>query len=783
MATRKISQVRSVRERQALNLRSLRPGLAALLLLLCVLLGLMFAYYERPFVRVDIGSRTDYTYISGFHAREFSPIEPSLSFAWPARSDTLVIEEALNPALGMVTVTLDDFRPSTDFPRRLIAVYANEQRLTTLDDRGGKREFKLLLPDGIARSGLKLRLESIPDKISAVPPVQALQATFSGARTYRWSDGQGRIYFPAIGHGPLRLDVQTAVFHPDNQPVNASLYANGQFITALPEYRDTRRLSLLLSEQVLASGDLSLELRSDVFRDPRPLGILMDEIALSPADLGVGQRGMLPPWSAFGFGVLIILGAYLSLRMLKLPVWWTCGALAALVFIGAWALANYRLPMGLYLQPLALLVLCGALITPLMERFAGWLFRQVGIELDPWLGRMLVLIFIVGFWLKAGGMVFPSMRSIDISWHMDRVRLILDGQLAEIYKPGAFSESVMPIDEWGQNRPVIPYSPFFHIFSTVFALVPWWSMELSANLMSAFLDTSRVFLLAILALKAGLSTRATLLAVLMYAVTPFTFLLHSWGNVPTTFGMWWTLVCTVVIVGLYPRLTQRGPFIVLTLLTLATMLFYTVMAVFYALFVIGFVLIMWLRPAAVDKRPLRAIVLATGLGVLLSVLIYYGQYIPGMIERTIPYMTSLATKGSQSVGVERASFGEYLWSYVPHLDYHFWPGDYLYYGVAIPVLFAIPGFLALRRQPVVWAILAAWYSVAVFFLIAGARMSMVDKQLFYVFPAICICWAIYAERLWRSGWWARVMLVAIYIFTLFAAIDLWIIRIMRSPVE
>ena len=765
-----------------LSLGSFRSRFPLLLLIVCVLGALLLAYNQRPFVRVDIGARDDYVYLTGFHAREFSPTEPSRSFSWSAGSDTLDIQEALNPSFRMVTITLDDFRPSTQFPRRLIAVYANEQRLTTLSDRGGEREFRILLPDAV-QAGLKLRLEAIPDKIADVPPVQALTAVFSGARTYRWSDGQGRISFPAIGHGPLRLDLQTAVFHPDNQPVNARLFANGHYIADLPEYRDARHLSVLLTEQVLASGDLSLELRSDVFTDPRPLGVLLDSVALSPADLGIGQRGMLPPWSAIAFGLLIAVSAYASLRLLKVPGWWAFALLGLVLAIGAWALARYRAQMGLYLQPLTVLMLFSAVLTVLSERLTAWLFDRLGLELQPWLRRALVMIFIVGFWLKAGGMVFPSMRSIDISWHMDRVRLILDGHLAEIYKPGAFSESVMPIDEWGQNRPVIPYSPFFHIFSTAFALLPWWPMELSANLMSALLDTSRVFLIAILALKAGLSSRATLLAVLMYAITPFTFLLHSWGNVPTTVGIWWTLVCTVVIVGLYTRLHERGPFIVLTLLTLATMLFYTVMAVFYGLFVFTFLLIMWSRPAPVDKKPLRAIVLATLLGVVLSLLIYYGQYIPGMIERTLPYMASLATQGSQSVGVERAPFSEYLWSYVPHLDYHFWPNDYLYYGVAIPALFAIPGFLALRKHYVLWAILASWYTIAVLFLIAGARMSMVDKQLFYVFPAMCLCWAIYAERLWQRSWWAKAMVSAIYVFTLFAAMDLWIIRIIRSPVE
>ncbi|HEU5085995.1 MAG TPA: hypothetical protein VFT99_01075, partial [Roseiflexaceae bacterium] len=359
---------------------------------------------------------------------------------------------------------------------------------------------------------------------------------------------------------------------------------------------------------------------------------------------------------------------------LATPRWIAFGLAAAVLVIGAWALATFRASMGLYLQPLALLVLVSALLTPPVERFVDWVFRKLDIPLEPWLRRALMLAFLLGIWLKGGGIVFPSMRAIDISWHMDRVRWILDGNLAAMYQPGAFSESVMPINEWGPNRPVIPYSPFFHIFATSFALIPWWPMELSANLFSVAADASRVFLIAILARKSAFSNRATLLAALMYAVTPFTFLLHSWGNVPTTFGMWWTLVATVVIVALYPRLNERGPLVLLTLVTLLTLLFYTVMAVFYVLFVIAFLVILRVRPASVDRRPIRAVLIATGVAIVLSLVIYYGQYIPGIVERTIPYLTSVATEGSQSVGVEREPFAMYLWRYVPHLDYHMWPG-------------------------------------------------------------------------------------------------------------
>jgi hypothetical protein len=134
-----------------------------------------------------------------------------------------------------------------------------------------------------------------------------------------------------------------------------------------------------------------------------------------------------------------------------------------------------------------------------------------------------------------------------------------------------------------------------------------------------------------------------------------------------------------------------------------------------------------------------------------ATLIYYGQYIPPIVERTIPYMLSLAASGPESVGVARPPFSDYLFSFWRHLRYDMRPDGFLYYGLLIPLAFVVPSFVALRKRPLLWVMLAAWFSVGTLFMLVGYRVSMVDKQLFYIVPAICLCWAIYAERFWRRG--------------------------------
>jgi hypothetical protein len=265
------------------------------------------------------------------------------------------------------------------------------------------------------------------------------------------------------------------------------------------------------------------------------------------------------------------------------------------------------------------------------------------------------------------------------------------------------------------------------------------------------------------------------------------FLLHSWGNLPTAFGLWLTMLCNTVILCWWERLGERRVLLSLTGLLLLTFLLYTVTGVFMGVFLVTLTVLAWLNSLrggqwASLTKALRPLWIASGAALVLAILIYYGQYLPPIIARTVPYMSTVFTRGPESVGVERLPFGQYLWSYAPHLDYRIWPGDYLYYGIAVPLLFTIPGFLAMRGRPVPWTVFAAWGTVALLFMLAGYRISMVDKQLFYLLPVLCVCWAVYAERIWERWAWGRWLILALLAYSLYAAVDQWILRIVTSPV-
>jgi hypothetical protein len=445
------------------------------------------------------------------------------------------------------------------------------------------------------------------------------------------------------------------------------------------------------------------------------------------------------------------------------------------VLVGAtWAMLGAHGTMGYYLPRLALLGVASLALVLLLDPLVAWVFARAGVPLQPQARYGLLLLFLGGVWLKAGAMLWPYFVGIDVSWHMERVRWVLDGRLAEMYRPGGFSESVMPASEWGDERPLIPYSPFFYIFGTVFTLSPL-PLVMTAYMFSALVDNSRVFLIALLARKGGFSTSTALLGAALYAVTPVTFLLHSWGNIPTTFGLWWTLVSTVFIVVAYQRLHRPWPFATLTLLLTGTFLLYTVTATFMGGFLVLLAGALWWLNRAEGRRPIYAMLWATVAASGLALLIYYGQFIAPIIERTLPYFSQTIREGQSAIGLEQETWGQYLSKFPDRLDYS---GRPLYYGLLIPLLF-YPLALWLGPTRRLLAVLLSALALALLFLVVGLRVPMVDKQVFYMIPFAALAGGVVWARLWRRGRIGRIVTLLWYGFTLVAALDLWLYRVVN----
>ena len=595
-------------------------------------------------------------------------------------------------------------------------------------------------------------------------------------RTFRWSTGPAGVTIPDIGRGAWVGQINVLTAHPDSAPVEAVLHLSDGNTVRLPDMAEARVIHHLIPASATNSGSLELEITSNLYQEQtasaRTLGVAVFGFGATTAS----SRPWLPPFLAFGLLCVIGLGAALSLRLTGLAGAWAVGGAAAIVAGLIAQLMLHRTPTVFWLPGLAVLSWVTVGLVAGLRKIVPWLCAKGGVDIDQTALTTLLLLFTGGFWLKAGGALYPYMIAIDVHWHMDRVRWILDGRLGEMYRPGAFNESVMPANEFGANRPTIPYSPFFHIFATSFAIFPW-ALETTAKVFSAVVDNSRVFIIYFLARSFGLSRRAGLLGATLYAVFPATFLLHSWGNVPTTFGMWWTLISSSFIIGAWGRLRERKVFIWLTALLLITFLIYTVMAVF-----MGMVLTLWIVFVATQHREQRpqawALSWAMALAFGLSIAIYYGLYIPDIIRKTIPYFQQSFTQGVESVGATpyQATWSDNVWAYSTRL----WNN-----GLMIPLLLTPLAIWRLGRQKArsdskLWLgmqWICAMFFVSLLFVPIDRTVPMVDKHVFFLMPVWGILMGYLFDQAVQRWRWSSIVIASGYAALLIAALELWMRRI------
>ncbi len=776
----------------ALSIRQawrVQPFVPPTLLALLTLVLLTLAYSVRPTVWLDLGNYYDSIFVQNFHARELDAAAPEHVFAWDAATAELVLPGGYHSHI-LIEVQADPNLP--DRPLGLVALSVNDIPVSM--PRSSSHRFTAFVPaEQAAAPELHLRLRPALTGGPEPDPAVVQQVAVAPARTYRWSRAESRLVFPGLGRGAWQVNLDLVTAHPNGEPVNAQLAANGVHLVSLPDSNQLRRVSLLVPAALMDSGNLELTVQANTYPDPRPLGVFLADVQLAPIS---PPRALFPPPLILLSGMGMALGLYAVLAILLVgilprqaaPMRWLASSIAlAGLAVLAVALTYARFPISFMPPSLAVLAgwsLCLLLILrPLVLRLSP----------SPQFGYALLLLFFGSYWLKAVGMLYPYFVAIDVHWHMERVRWILQGQLPLLYGTDSpLNESTMPVAEWGSERPVIPYSPWFHMIATSYSLLPF-RLEFTNNMVSALVDTSRILMIGLVAVRAGIGQRGGLLAAGLLAVLPVNFLLHSWGNAPTTMGLWWSLAATLWAIALWPRLHERLPFIVLTVLLLGTFLIYTVAGVFMGAFLVLFSGFVWLAAGHSRQTALRASLrplwYATALAVALSMLIYYVQYVPLMIERTVPYFVGAfsGTTSLEESGKATDTLSDYITRHTRLTTY----------GLVIPILLGLLylawGWLQrfqfnlrpeLALQPpapaaavILWAAVGGWVTTMLIFLPLAYVVSMVDKHFFVAIPMLMLASGALLERFWQRGWWARGLILLYYAYLLVAAVNLWLTRI------
>lgn len=575
---------------------------------------------------------------------------------------------------------------------------------------------------------------------------QERERSADGATRWRYATDRSRVLLPGAGARPSTL-VITAGPRPDGVGKPVQVVVNG---IALGQFTPRARLndySFPLGAAQYSYGDLTVDLISEA-QQVRGKGAA--SVPFGPQIAGVravADDGAMtkPPLAPLIAWFVIAPTLYFLLRRLGLGALAAAGVALLGLLIGAFGIATQRLDFALFAPRLAFLLLLAYALLVISDLVVPRLFARGGVTIAARDWRILQLITFAALLLKLGGILYPQIFIIDQPWHNQNFEKVLRGRFLELYRPAAGGISEIP-GQWGIQGQ-IPYPPFLYIFGLPFYLGPL-GRDLSINLWSGLLDGSRPLLIFFLARRLGASPRAGLIAAFVMGLTASTFLLHSWGNYPTTISQWTALLFLVVLVARFHDLRRPWVFVGLLTLLTVTMLLYTVTAVFIGVLLVVLLGILALRGNTPERRqllPLGGILVGAS---AIAFFGYYVQYVGPLLTETLPAFGSGLSQG-EALGIERDSFGVYARKYLGRL----W-----YYGVLVSLILTPLGVASLLRgkhDRLAGPLLASWFAVFALFFFAGSRIDMVDKELWFTVPVIALCAGVACDAILR--WWGGLL--------------------------
>ncbi len=638
------------------------------------------------------------------------------------------------------------------------------------------------------------------------------------AQNYRWTRERPILLWPGIGSGASRLTLQAT---------GSPLIAVGQSVEVLLNGQSYSRFELkpgILTTKTfdfgaaqIAGGSLTVEMRV------KALGPVNQKlIAAFPGsypkidkDLYQGQTGfklynarldplpdatglIIPP---LGLSLSLIISGwllYFGLAYAGMKPVIAFGTSAGFTLLTVLLLSLARLSLTIFTGRLALLMVLTVVMLPVLDWFIPRLFRRWQIGLPVWLWRGLLIMFVIGMLGRGGGVLYPQIEIKDAPAHLKEINTVLhlpDGISQELH-----SKELSKVPSQWESSAIIPYSPFVYFYLTPVAALPI-DPNITVPLFNAWLDALRIFVIFALAVGLGAGLQGGLIAAGLYLIVPSTWMLHSWGNWPTTVSLWLATLYILLVLMEWQKLNRPVIWLSTTLVLLLTMLGYTVTAVFMGVLLVGWSLglVFFIKRDPLARRNGLLIGGATLTATLLAVLIYYVQFIPDLSNTLTSFGSSLSSKGSLGGFGDRSLF-TYLGIYIDHLTFH--------YGTLVVIVPALavwlcslvnrkkasdedrraePGELApnpveLQSGRTLW-LAGVWFGIFVVFSLAQWKIDMVDKQVWFVLPlavslaGVAAFWAWQQFKLPALPITGRMVVAGLVLWTGYSAASLWFERI------
>jgi hypothetical protein len=386
-------------------------------------------------------------------------------------------------------------------------------------------------------------------------------------------------------------------------------------------------------------------------------------------------------------------------------------------------------------------------------------YQRCGVPLseaeDLWLWR----IFSAALLVKLGGILYPHAIIFDQAAHVLRMRWLLDGRFMELYRPGYTSYMG---DTVGLAAGQFPYSPLWDLL-----VVPFHFLGLglpdATNGLSAIMDVTKLFPIHLIARVTLRSRRTALFAAALYNLIPMPYFLLSWGNYPTQFGLWASLLATAFLVVCYRSSGGRRTFWVWVGLLVLAILSYTVLGVFSISLVGLIALLGLLQRDGLGWKRLRFVVTGIVVAELICLVIYHGQFARSLLTETLPaVMAGTADRIDNPLEARADPRDNARANFDANNQFMFNHFTSLALAVA-----AVGAFMLVRSREWSrwWPVWVGWAALFVLYSLVSAYVAdMVLKHIFIVMPLVCILMALALDRWWRHGRWGQAAVVAVLVF-------------------
>lgn len=556
--------------------------------------------------------------------------------------------------------------------------------------------------------------------------------------TYRWTGAQSAFRvrgFASVTHPILQLGVGGLPRGaPAPRPVQ--LRIDGTALT-LPVAAAPRRYYLSLPSGALLDGNLDVDFASDTSRvapDQRDVGIRLDDVVLG----WTGATWVLPAWPTLLTQWALVLICLGIAWRLELPGSIRLGIAALLIPLLGWMTA-YDLLMAAAWE--ARLLAASMLLLALAWNAFGLLNHLL-----PGLGsrrdlRWLSAITVVAISMRLFAIFYPPFGSHDLYIHRDR---LLDLQLGSIQLFDTPSE-------FNGSRTIVP--PAFYMLASPLTLLTA-KPDAAIQGLYAFLDGASALVMAILVRQLGGSVRAAAVAAILIASLPIQLTALWWGFGPQVVAQWLGLALAVFV-------SRPGPapsdfWIVAGVLLGLVLLMHPGSAILAAVWLAGYVLLVWWRDRQARRQWLGWALVLVGSSLLATLLLY----IDVLWLQLNGLARGVATPQRFDTVSRITLIGKgMLASLRP---------------IGVPLSILSLSVLVRRTCGNQRRLVIAWLGSAGLFFVVDLLFGLQVRYAYFAIPLLCAGLGLLLDQLMARRRWGRVVSWGLLGFVSFAGLSLWV---------